>query len=81
MVVVPKTTVALLTRVGEDPSKALALLLLEAMVSDIRGQFSERDDAIDAASALFEGLKRSGLNEVGVHPFLLARTKRTPDVA
>jgi len=78
---VPKTAVALLTRLGKDPTKCLASLIQEAMVFNLRGQLSARDRAIEAASELAEGLGRCGVSEIRVPFYLLSRTPPAADVA
>jgi hypothetical protein len=79
--VVPKTAFALLLRSGADPAGTIVDLCLVATVSNVRGQLRSRDAAVEAASVLLEGLARCGTSEVRLQPFLLARTRRSSDIA
>jgi len=79
--VVPKTALALLARAGGDPAAAIATLCLEATVLNIRGHLRLRDEAVEAASVLAEGVGKHGASEIRVQPRLLSRMTRNPDLA
>jgi hypothetical protein len=81
MAMVPKTAVALLTRLGANPTQSLASLLQEAMVLNLRGQLSARDQVLEAASDLVEGLGRCGMSEIHVPFCLLSRRPPTAGVS
>lgn len=81
MVVIPRSAVALLTRLGANPMKSLASLLQEAMAFHLRGELSSRDWAIEAAADLVEGLGKCGVSEIRVPFYLLSRTPPTGGVA